>query len=143
MACGPATEGPDLAPMAQPTLYVDISDAIEAKKQAMLAIAPSMGMTEASIDAGIARSKGQDELTHVDHAESFHALHTPVIDLLRAAHQGPLAALVAAGRMGRTGTVARRRMTRVKSNTRELNRPESIENRPQANHLAEEAKNEP
>ena len=54
----------------------------------MLAIAPSMGMTEAGIDAGLARSRGQDELTGADYVESFHALHTPVIDYFERRAKG-------------------------------------------------------
>lgn len=76
----PLTAGPALAPMALPSVFVDISDAMPGKRAALLAIAPTMGMTEQSIGESIARGKGQDELTHVDHAESFHALHTPVVD---------------------------------------------------------------
>jgi len=87
-ALRPGTEGPDLAPMATPALYVDISDVIEAKKQALLAIAPTMGMTEESIDASIAAGKGKDKLTHVDHAEGFYPLHTPVIDYFERRTKG-------------------------------------------------------
>jgi len=82
------TEGPDIAPMSSPALYVDISEVIEAKKQALLAIAPTMGMTEESIDASIAQSRGKDQLTHVDHAEGFYPLHIPVVDYFERRTKG-------------------------------------------------------
>jgi len=47
-----------------------------------------MGMTEESIDASIARSRGQEELTNADYSESFHALHTPVVDYFERRTKG-------------------------------------------------------
>jgi LmbE family N-acetylglucosaminyl deacetylase len=83
--------GPALAALgmsANPTIYVDISDVIEAKKEALLACGPTMGYTPESVAANMARSRGREQLTGVDYAEGFCALHTPVVDYFERRTKG-------------------------------------------------------
>ena len=83
--------GPALAALgisANPTLYVDISEVIEAKKEALLACGPTMGYTPETVAANMARSKGREQLTGVDYAEGFCALHTPVLEYLERRTKG-------------------------------------------------------
>jgi len=87
-AAGNNMDGPGVGHLPRATVFVDIGDAIEAKKQALLAIGPTMGYTRESVEAGLAQSKGRDQLSGVDYAEGFCELHTPVVDFVERRAKG-------------------------------------------------------
>jgi len=81
-------EGPGLGHLPRATVYVDITEVIEAKRQALLALGPAMGYTPDSVAALMAQLKGREGLTGVDYAEGFCDLHTPVLDYVERRRKG-------------------------------------------------------
>jgi N-acetylglucosamine malate deacetylase 1 len=87
-AAGSPMEGPGIAHMGRPTVWVDISDVIDGKRGAILAMGKTMGYTPASVEASITRTQGREQLAGVDYAEGFCELHTPVVDYLERRTKG-------------------------------------------------------
>lgn len=82
------TDGPGLNHLPPPTHYVDISDVIEVKNSALRALSGTMPYSDEAIARLTAQSLGREQLTGVDHAEGFCALHTPVVDYFERRTKG-------------------------------------------------------
>ena len=80
--------GPGLGHMGQPTIFVDISEVIEAKKRALLALGRTMPYTEESVDRTLAKTWGREGIAGADYVEGFCAIHTPVVDYLERRTKG-------------------------------------------------------
>jgi N-acetylglucosamine malate deacetylase 1 len=81
-------DGPGLAHVGRPTLLVDISEVIEAKKQALLALGATMRYNEESVARSLAQTRGREGIVGAEYVEGFCALHTPIVDYLERRSKG-------------------------------------------------------
>jgi N-acetylglucosamine malate deacetylase 1 len=82
-----STTCPGLGHLPDPMVYVDISDVIEAKKNALLAEV-TMGHTEEAMSHWMAAQKGREGLLGVQYAEGFLPIHAQVIDYFERRTKG-------------------------------------------------------
>ena len=89
-AAGINMDGPGVGHLPRATVYVDISDVVEAKKRALLALGLRWATPLESVDASLAQAKGRDQLTGVDLCRGVLRIAYAGRGLRGASHEGAL-----------------------------------------------------